>query len=413
MSNSDVLQIFYSGDGDNSNLLTYTISSVAISSAIDTTGYPEIIAQTYGGFSGVLYVETSSNGSDWDISYVFNRNEPGLYDSIVGEGTYSVYRAGQYIRINVRQITTSGSIILTGSTGTALSPVDSLALAMNSTNGTPLQVQLPQNLKQDITGALIGSDAATLYTIVSTVANQVWIIETTGYNSIVIHQTTAGTITPNASNDGVNWIAILGYAVNAVNLPTSTASAAGIYIFPVHGKFIRLQSTAAGVNASVYLRQAPFIQTHQNLGSIAGTTTVTAGVNGMLAVGGNIAAGTTPTANPVLIAGVDTNTTPLTRRLLTDTTGKLLTITTATTALGADGLTRSQTVHAGQLGTYIQVADTTSFEGSNALELQMQILLELKILNQQISELPLLLNNGINSVTDPDVYRNDPQGFKI
>jgi hypothetical protein len=160
----------------------------------------------------------------------------------------------------------------------------------------------------------------------------------------------------------------------------------------------------------VYLRQAPFIQTSQNLGSIAGTAPVTAGQNGMLAVGGNIAAGTTPTANPVLIAGVDTNTTPLTRRLLTDTTGKLLTIATT---LGPDGLTRSQTVHAGQLGTYIQVADTTSFEGSNALEFQMQILLELKILNQQISELPLLLNNGINAVTDPDVYRNDPQGFKI
>jgi hypothetical protein len=410
MSNSDVLQIFYSGDGDNANLLTYTISSVAISSAIDTTGYPEIIAQIFGGFSGILYVETSSNGSDWDISYVFNRNEPGLYDSIVEEGTFSVYRAGQYIRINVKQLTSSGSIILTGRTGMSLSPVDSLALAMNSTNGVPLQVQLPQNLKQDITGALIGSDAATLYTIVSTVANQVWIIDTTGYNSIIIHQTTTGTITPNASNDGVNWLGIQGYVSTAVSTPATSASAAGVYMFPVNGKFIRLQSTFAGVNAFVYLRQAPFIQTNQNLGSIAGTAPVTAGQNGMLAVGGNIAPGTTPTANPVLIAGVDTNTTPLTRRLLTDTTGKLL---TTPTALGPDGLTRSQTVHAGQLGTYIQVADTTSFEGSNALEFQMQILLELKILNQQISELPLLLNNGINAVTDPDVYRNDPQGFKI
>jgi hypothetical protein len=60
-----------------------------------------------------------------------------------------------------------------------------------------------------------------------------------------------------------------------------------------------------------------------NTVNIGGTAVVTAGVAGMQAVGGNIAAGTAATANPLLAGAVDNSN--LTRKLLSDTLGELAT----------------------------------------------------------------------------------------
>ncbi len=55
------------------------------------------------------------------------------------------------------------------------------------------------------------------------------------------------------------------------------------------------------------------------LSAWAGTTMVTAGVSGMAAVGGNIADGTAPTANPILVGGITPGN--LTKRVRTDDAG--------------------------------------------------------------------------------------------
>ena len=66
----------------------------------------------------------------------------------------------------------------------------------------------------------------------------------------------------------------------------------------------------------------------------------------------------------------------------------------------------SQTV---QGVTAVPVADANQFEGQSQIELMAQILLELKILNQQIYELAI----GSLARDEPQAMRNEPSIFNI
>ena len=59
------------------------------------------------------------------------------------------------------------------------------------------------------------------------------------------------------------------------------------------------------------------------------------------------------------------------------------------------------------------VQDVTQQEGQSQIELMAQILQELKILNQQIYELPRLLASGQLSVDPPEMLRKEPSIFNI
>jgi len=61
--------------------------------------------------------------------------------------------------------------------------------------------------------------------------------------------------------------------------------------------------------------------------------------------------------------------------------------------------------------TYVQ--DATQFEGQSQIELMAQILLELKILNQQIYELPRLIATGTQARDEPQTLRIEPSIFNI
>ena len=61
----------------------------------------------------------------------------------------------------------------------------------------------------------------------------------------------------------------------------------------------------------------------------------------------------------------------------------------------------------------IEVQDVNQFEGQSQIELMAQILLELKILNQQIYELPGLLALGKPAQDEPQTMRNEPSIFNI
>jgi hypothetical protein len=63
--------------------------------------------------------------------------------------------------------------------------------------------------------------------------------------------------------------------------------------------------------------------------------------------------------------------------------------------------------------TAVPVADANQFEGQSQIELMAQILLELKILNQQIYELPGLLAIGKPAQDEPQTMRNEPSIFSI
>jgi len=59
------------------------------------------------------------------------------------------------------------------------------------------------------------------------------------------------------------------------------------------------------------------------------------------------------------------------------------------------------------------VQDATQTEGQSRDELLTQILLELRILNQQIYELPRLLVTGQQASDPPDTLRQEQSIFKI
>jgi hypothetical protein len=61
--------------------------------------------------------------------------------------------------------------------------------------------------------------------------------------------------------------------------------------------------------------------------------------------------------------------------------------------------------------TYIE--DVGQLEGQSQIEILSQILIELKILNQQIYELPRLLVTGQQASDPPDTLRQEPSIFII
>ncbi len=133
-----------------------------------------------------------------------------------------------------------------------------------------------------------------------------------------------GVLTFEQSATGTNWVALQVVDASVVNTnPVTTltlaASTARLFIFTAMAGFIRVRvsTTVTGgtVQARALLSQQSFgaqtLNVQQatpgslamNLGQLGGTTPVTAGVAGTLAIGGNVAHSAATTANPVRVAG--------------------------------------------------------------------------------------------------------------
>lgn len=288
---------------------------------------------------------------------------------------------------------------------------DLLLKAMDKGERMPLQVQLPVDLKQDATGSLIMSDMIGPFIWNSTTASQPFILDCTGYDSVFIHKITTGVVTPYCSNDNKTFSATLAIAVST-GIPAATLlTAAGMYVIPVTGKYLQLVGPASAIQCFIYLSANPTSVNAQmlsaalsNITQVGSQPVVTANVNGMLAVGGNIAPGAAPTAYPVLIAGVDQLTTPLTRRLLTDALGRVQigNISSqnnkAVNILGFDPTYRNP----------LEVQDTTKTEdGQSRDDLLSQILKELKAQNLILIELSRTLQSGQVITSDIEEIRKE------
>lgn len=276
-----------------------------------------------------------------------------------------------------------------------------LRYAMDKFNQMPLYTEIANPEKRDEFGAMIPSDAPKQIVWNSISASQPLVIDTAGYQSIAIHKSTAGIITPTTSNDGQTWFAVMGATVTAPQTMTATLPAAtGIYIFPVTGRFFRLVGPASAVQCTIYLRCTPMVplgtigavttvSTVTTLTQFGGTNIVTAGLAGMLAVGGNVATGIAPTANPVQIGGVDAgrlytpgmvaaNLTPKTRRALVDEQGRFILANVDLQLNGTQNIQGTATAN---------VRDVDQVEGQTILEVMLQVLIELKIITHQLREM--------------------------
>ena len=286
----------------------------------------------------------------------------------------------------------------------------SLEFAMDKTYKTPLQVQLPVDLKQEPDGGLLIADMKGPFVWNSANATQPFYLDCTGYKSILVHKITTGIVTPYVSNDGKTWNTTVAVAT-ATGTPAATIlTAAGMYVLPVVSKMIQLVGPASAIQCFIYLSQTPqpFPQgtlqaLANNITQVAGSAIVTGGLAGILSVGGNVANNVAPTANPVQIGGVDALKIPLTRRILVDEYGRQQVgnipsqLQKGVNTLGFDPSYRN----------VLEVQDTKTVEGNSKEEILKLILNELKILNLQMNQLPGLINIGVGFHDCVDDYRND------
>jgi len=409
---------------DNATLFNGTLTTAGAGSAINTTGYIQSVWQLSGNtFSGIITAEVSLDGVYWSPTLVTELSSLGQKTQVDVTGVYLVKADAKYIRYNVVNISGSASLLILGNDYLSSNPVDRLSLAMDDTNNAPLNVKLlPQNsgIKQDTQGAFILSDAPQAITIVGVIGSQT-IIDTQGYQSVQITTSSyAGNL--QGSNDGINYFSILAYNLTSL-ASISVLTAAGTFSIPAQTRYIRLTGTTTG-QFTYQLRNAPtppmpslnFIagsavnQTTSQLGvnivNVGGTAAVTGGLAGTLGVGGSGAVGSSPLSSPIVAGGIDP--TGLVRRATSTMLGDLITgnrtIPTSNAALGSATTGNTPIGSAGfnnQLPHTIQ--DTSQYEGQSQVELLAQILQELKILNQQIFELPKIQAAAFQGATVPSL----------
>lgn len=96
-----------------------------------------------------------------------------------------------------------------------------------------------------------------------TSATNLFSVDTTGYNSIAVQVTSAGTtctITYEASEDNTNWVNAVGYSPNnnGNTAPSSTSTTAQIFVFPCIARYFRARVstyTSGTVTALATLRR--------------------------------------------------------------------------------------------------------------------------------------------------------------
>ena len=240
----------------------------------------------------------------------------------------------------------------------------------------------PRALGVDRSGGVRPADAdVPIMGASSNATTPVLVVDTRGFNSVSLHLmgSWTGTVSFYTSNTGdpLNWQPMGGWNANYPGGASETTTANGVFAFPCIGRYLRVMfstATSGTVVACAYLRSEPMLVGFTNLATntaqIGANTVVTANVNGMLAVGGNIAPGAAPTAYPVLTAGVDTA--GLTRRLLTDTTG-------APIMAGTDSGGTPRRVLTDAAGMLAQPRDADS--GLTTTDLLRLILAELRIIS--------------------------------
>jgi hypothetical protein len=399
---------------DNTQLDSETISSTGVGSTYTTTGYQQLSFQFAGNWAGTVQVLGSNDNTNWSPLVLFNANDGSANDIVLSNGLWQLPVSSKYVQYNVQEVLGSITLTVVGKTSPyTASPLETQSY--DPVTGVTQYITVQGGLNKDANNGLILSDAPAPIRIAGPISTLL-VIDTQGYQSFnITTQAMAGSVT--CSNDGITWSALTGTPISYGTLTSSITANAG-FSFPCMARYVRISVTTAGT-ATVFLRNQPWIGTYtnsvpssvsnSNLAQVNGNTTVTGGVNGVLAVGGNIAVGVTPTANPVLVAGVDTST--LTRRLLTDTSGRIQSLFNGTDPLAT---VRPVGVLPPAFGpeniASAAVVDTSVFEGQTIPELLGQILTELRINNFYMFNLSATLNGGQpNPASDePSAIRNEP-----
>jgi hypothetical protein len=343
--------------------------------------------------------------------------------------------------------------------------IDMLAKAQDQVERMPINIRDENPAKRDVNNAQVPSDCIT-FTKTLRAFTDVLLIETTGYNSIEVvfngdAALSSATISPVSSVDGVNWL-LSPYVSNNASTIVSIAnigvspSTSIRALFPVIGKFIRFTligiSGGGAVTIVANLRQTPLltgpftqIPVNANISTINGNTaqgfttsptnpTSPTGASGSLNFTGSVL-GTTNPPNafstlqstlpfPVSIGGREQPyigaLSGIFRHITVDGGGRYIlggdTPDTETRfqSKRADGSisgipprgvgAKTNTMFGSQA---LLIQDVSQSEGDTTTTLLQQILVELKMLNNQINELPFVINQGVKMQNEVQDYRQE------
>lgn len=348
--------------------------------------------------------------------------------------------------------------------------LDYLNLALDQSEGIQVNTREVNPAQRDENNATVLSDYKIVRTNLSgpnnfNASGQTFEVDTLGYNSIIFVFTT-GSGAPSinyqvdSSNDRSTYffipygVATTGgtFSLAAAGIQSGAFNANTTYNVLVNnvGRYTRLRFTSlSGTTVTAYailrnlLFNSAYSTLQQNIQTVAGSTPgTTVGVStnagaGLTNSGGISISGYYPPSTNVPNALPNNNTqvpypigiagrewpnmgafAGFYRYITVDAQGRLqLSGDTAFRTPNMGGpLEQSQAGTARGIGSIpsnivgsqsITVTDTSQSEGDTNTMLLKQILQELKILNQQIIEIPFLLNMGENIMSDPQEYRDD------
>lgn len=306
-------------------------------------------------------------------------------------------------------------VFVTGDPNGDFAGVNIIEQLVDDGSGLAMNVKIIQPpFKVDANGALVISDGIPI--VMRGVGGSVFTVDTQGYAGFTL--TTQGislSATLAGSNDLVTLANMLTSSLGSGSLGSlqnNTFGGSQHFAGSCYFRYLRFTLSAAG-QITLVLRSAPTLVPGADL-RIGGVGATSSNALGTLAVGGGSATGAfvTTGTHPIVAAGADQNVTatgasaPIIRQLRTDSAGRLVTAPLEDKgiqqALSSPGPTPGRQQGAAQLttlynNTAANVQDTTQIDGASIIELLAQILLELRIANQQRYELPLILTQSMNT----------------
>ena len=294
------------------------------------------------------------------------------------------------------------NVSITGDPNGDFAGVNILEQVVTDGTGLAINTRVLNPPKADAQGAAIPSDCVTVFSGFLSIG-QFLLIDTQGYASIQVTATNPYVGAMTYAGDQVNWLQAYGYDPYAWN-SISTTSIGRTITWPSFARYFRLTTTVAGY-VTIILRAAPLLQAVQatNLSSISGNGAVTAGVVGLLAVGGNVAPGVARTSNPIPVSGVDAAN--ITRTLLTDTVGR-------PQIAGVDTGGTPHAILTDTVGNVYVTMGSGTAAGPSVTELLQQLLAQeqansLYLYNAVQLLYQLVTNTSASAVDEPDVLVAD------
>jgi hypothetical protein len=290
-----------------------TSANTILFAAIDTANERSIVLQLTGLWDGAIYLQASQDGTTWfDALGTCATNETAPTNTFYAPGGIVVPATARYFRA-ITSTDFGGTVsglysqrafdVAPFFQRTVLSEVSTdvlMPVAGRNPQGNLTQVALSE------LGQVVPADGRVIQGSLTRIGT-IWMVETTGYNSISVQvfaqAAFTATLTFQTSNDWTTWTAVSGWPVAGGATPVSTATAAGHWLFPAVGRYFRVQVTAytSGIPAAVgVLKSAPAFypaSTPSVNASLVGTSAINVSQVGAVAVTGGIAIGTNGATN--------------------------------------------------------------------------------------------------------------------